>query len=88
MSKYKDPYHPISCADYSRYEVSILHQEPLRLAWKDENDQLHLQALFPIDLQTRDKGEFLVARDNSGQSFSIRLDYIINYTNLTEHANP
>ena len=69
-------YQPISCAEYSRYEVAILHNEHLRLCWKDPNNLLHMLMLIPFDLQTKKGGEYLLGNDKSGQSYQIRLDYI------------
>lgn len=73
-----DKYKPIPCADYSNYEIWIIRRQQLKLAWKDETGQQHIGTLLPLDLQIRDKQEFLIAsRPYSDDKIHIRLDYIL-----------
>ena len=72
-------YHPIPSSEYSRYELAIIHDEKLRLCWQGDDNILHLIILFPHDLQTQNKAEYLLAHNLSGDQFSIRLDYICRY---------
>jgi transcriptional antiterminator Rof (Rho-off) len=69
-------YQAISCADYSKYELWIMHRESLKMTWKDETGQEHLGILRPLDLRTRNKQEFLIAQLPQGDNVQIRLDMI------------
>lgn len=76
MSKNKTPYHPIPCADYSRYECAIVKHQKLRLAWQDEQHLLQLHTVKPVDLLTRASEEFIIVLDEENQRHRVRLDYI------------
>jgi Rho-binding antiterminator len=71
-----DTYKPISCADYDVYEIAIMHGESLQLVWRDKSSQDNISVLKPIDLQTREGAEFLVAINIEGKTLQLRLDYI------------
>lgn len=78
--KYNDTtYHPIPGAEYSRYELAILHHEHLRLCWQEPDKLLHLMALTPDDLLSKDRAEFLFAHNIAGHNYKIRLDYIRHF---------
>lgn len=77
------PYTPIPCALYDTYELAIMHNETLRLAWQDAAGQDHIALLRPYDLQTRKDGEYLLARDDNDTPLCIRLDYIRSNPALT-----
>ncbi|MHB8454089.1 MAG: Rho-binding antiterminator [Acidiferrobacterales bacterium] len=68
-------YRPISCANYDVFEIAILHRNNLRLIWATGNI-LHDQVLTPVNLETRNAEEFLIARTTTGQTLRIRLDWI------------
>ena len=70
-------YTPIDCAEYSRHELTIMRQQPLRLAWHDQTGAACLETVHPIDLQTCKKVEYLLARKQNGQMLKLRLDKII-----------
>lgn len=53
-----------------------MHRESLRLAWRDEQGE-HLATVHPLDLQTRDHQEFLLARVIDGGELELRLDRIL-----------
>lgn len=75
----RDSYQPIGCGVYSHLEVAILHQTPLQLRWHQDNGTIAELEIIPLDLHTvRDAGEFLLARDTTGQEHRIRLDRILN----------
>jgi transcriptional antiterminator Rof (Rho-off) len=80
MSKDQDDsYQAIPCADYSRYELWIMHGQNLQMAWRDADGQEHIGLLQPIDLQTRDRQEFLIAMPiNRDDVLYIRLDRILS----------
>ena len=69
------PYSPIACARYSEYEVAILHRRKLHLRWREDN-VFHDQVVLPLDLKTLNHEEFLICRDASGETVTIRLDHI------------
>lgn len=72
----EETYKPVSCADYDIYEIAIMHGESLQLVWKDKSSQDNISALKPIDLQTREGAEFLIATNGEGKTLQLRLDYI------------
>lgn len=69
-------YTPIDCDQYSEYELAIIRKWKLRIAWQDTAGLSHIEALMPLDLQTRQGEEFLVATTTHGQRIEIRLDQI------------
>lgn len=73
-----DDYTPIECGLYSEYEVAILHQIVLKLHWRDAQGMDHIDRVKPLDLQTRNHCEYLVAQDSEGNRREIRLDRILN----------
>ena len=71
-----DSYKPIPCGVYDTYEIAIMHGELIRLVWKDALNQHNISVLKPLDLQTREGAEFLIAETNEGETLHLRLDYI------------
>ncbi len=69
-------YRPIDCGLYSRYEVAIMHRDWLKLSWRDAEGMNHLEVLRPVDLETRDGAEYLIAHNRNGDRFRLRLDRI------------
>jgi Rho-binding antiterminator len=69
-------YRPINCAQYSEYELAIMHRERLRISWQEPGGQPRIDVVTPIDLVTRNHEEFLVIRGGEGQRLHLRLDYI------------
>ena len=84
MSDKDNPYTPISCTEHSNYELFIMHRQRLHIAWKDPHNHHNIDTLLPIDLQTKDGEEFLVAQDRNGQEIRIRLDYITHCTPINK----
>lgn len=78
MTKPNEPYQPIACETYSQYELAIMHRQPLRIAWRDDQGHHRLGTVMPKDLQTRDHEEFLLATSAQGEDLRIRLDYIVS----------
>jgi len=86
MKKSGTPYHPIPCADYSRYECAIVQNQQLRLAWQDRRNLLQLHKVKPVDLLTRASEEFIIVLDEENHQHQVRLDYICHcaiISNLT-----
>ena len=73
-----DIYHPIACGDYSNYELAIMHRQNLQIAWKDPHKNHTISTITPLDLQTRQGKEFLIAETLQGEPLKIRLDHIIS----------
>ena len=71
-----DAYKPIPCAAYDTYEIAIMHGKHLRLVWKDESNQHNINVVKPLDLQTLEGVEFLIARTEEGKILHVRLDHI------------
>lgn len=76
-------YKPVDCDLYSRYELAILRRQRLRLAWYDHNGQCHLQAVQPLNLRSRARSEYMLARTASGHIVELRLDQIIRVSALS-----
>ena len=83
MTDTDKPYQPIPCAIYSEYELAIIRQYQLQLVWCDENNIEHISRVTPLDLQTENHAEFLIAQDHEKQTLKIRLDYIRQYRILS-----
>lgn len=71
----RKPYAPIGCDSYSEYELAIMHRQRLRLRWQEEN-VVYRQTVLPVDLRTVQHEEFLICRDDNGETHRIRLDRI------------
>ena len=70
-------YTPIDCGAYSKLEVAILRRWRLRVTWRDEQGQSHLDILMPRDLETRAGAEYLIAESGDHREAErIRLDRI------------
>lgn len=75
-------YVPIDCGLHSEYELTIMRRTTLRLCWRDADDDIHIERLIPVDLQTRNGEEFMLAISADGSELCIRLDHIIKTDNL------
>ena len=66
-------YRPIACSDHERLEFAALKRE-----WLDvkvaSGDHAGRQRLLPLDVYTRDGAEWLVAKTESGEQLTLRLD--------------
>jgi len=69
-------YTPIDCGLHSEYELAIMHGRSLQLRWRDEAGKAHNELLRPLDLQARNKEEFLVVENRQGERMCFRLDRI------------
>ena len=75
MNNDDNQYRPISCELYSEFELAIMHGQKVKLVWQ-EQDKTSIATVTPLDLQTREHQEFLIAEDHLRQPLRIRLDYI------------
>jgi Rho-binding antiterminator len=69
-------YTPIPCSIYNHYETSILNRRKLRIVWHGSRDIDRVETLTPSDLRTRSGAEYMIAKNQIGQSRVIRLDRI------------
>ena len=72
---YHTDYVPISCDTHSEYELAILRRQKLRLFWHESN-VCHNEWILPLDFQTRRGEEFLIGRNEAGETLKLRLDRI------------
>ena len=69
-------YQPISCALHSQYELAIMHQNKLQLSWLSEGQLVTETDISPIDVQTKNKAEYLIAVTADNKNLCLRLDHI------------
>lgn len=62
-------YRPIACADHERLELAALTRQ-----WLDLRVDGAVLRLLPLDVYTRDGAEWLVARNETGETIKLRLD--------------
>ena len=74
MSDYK----PVSCDAHSGYELAVMQRTAALVRWK-EGDATREARLLPLDVETKDKEEFLVAMDPDRKQLRIRLDRILSF---------
>ena len=77
-SKIETPYQPISCELHSQYELAVMRKNTLCLTWRKVGEVVTEKNIIPVDIQTKNKAEYLVVKTfEQNNFFSIRLDYII-----------
>ena len=76
MNEQHEPYIPVECGLHSEYELAIMHQVMLQLAWTDQDGKTQHHNILPIDLKTMNKKEYLVGKTPEGEIIEIRLDKI------------
>ena len=81
MSKYI----PVPCEIYGNYELAILRRSQMRFCWRGSNDLVRIEAGVPVNIRSRNQGEYLVLRNLSGTLLVIRLDRIIRSNLLRCH---
>ena len=75
-------YNPVSCDIHSQLELFIMHKKKLHVEYI-QNDDTMKQIVTPYDIVTRkDKGEYLLATDDSEQNLEIRLDALRHFQEL------
>lgn len=71
-----DIYQPVSCDVHSQYELAIMHKNQLQLSWFIKGEIITEQNIVPLDVQTKNKAEYLIAKSSNGENLCIRLDHI------------
>jgi transcriptional antiterminator Rof (Rho-off) len=74
MSDYK----PVSCEAHSIYELAVMQRKSALVRWQDDSG-ISEEQLLPLDVETQNREEFLVARDSEGSPVRIRLDRILAF---------
>ncbi|MGE5028232.1 MAG: transcriptional antiterminator, Rof [Betaproteobacteria bacterium] len=74
-------YLPIACILHERLEFSVLRKIPLRLEYR-QADQDRTEQVLPLDVATRDGAEWLTFRRMDGSQEEIRLDRILSFREL------
>ena len=75
-NKFDTSYKPISCDLHSQYELAIMHKNKLCLTWVEEGESVTKTDITPVDVQTKNKAEFLIAKTPKQDELVIRLDQI------------
>ena len=70
-----DPYKPIACALYDRYERAILARSPLTLSWREDGRKLR-DTVVVLALETAEGQEFLSFADGEHHQHRVRLDAV------------
>ena len=78
IARMNKQYTPIPCAVYSELELMIMHREQLRLCYIGAGEIMRIEPLYPTDLRTRSKGEYLIAQ-SAGACRVLRLDRIRSF---------
>ena len=77
-------YNPISCDDHDRLELAVMHATPLQITYRDDaghaQTETHVRA---TDVQTKDGAEWLTFKLSSGETRTMRLDWIVSFEALT-----
>lgn len=69
-------YKPIACELYSEYEVHIMRRAWLRVDAAIPGRELRNLRCQAVDLQTRDRAEFICLRQEAGENLWVRLDHL------------
>jgi Rho-binding antiterminator len=77
-------YQPISCELHSQYELAIMHKNKLYLSWLKDGEVVTETNVTPVDVQTKNKAEFLIAKTASQNGLCLRLDHILEMKILKE----
>ncbi len=72
-----DSYKPVSCDLHSQYELAIMHKNKLQLSWLSNGETISESNISPLDIQAKNKAEYLIAVTTTNKNLRIRLDHII-----------
>ena len=70
------PYQPVSCDLHSQYELAIMHKNRLCLTWLENGEAATKTGVTPVDVQTKNKAEYLIVKTAEQDELVIRLDQI------------
>ena len=77
MNDNTDIYQPVSCELHSQFELAIMHKNKLQIIYKAENNSTITDIITPLDVQTKNKAEYLIALSPANKNLTIRLDVIL-----------
>jgi transcriptional antiterminator Rof (Rho-off) len=72
-------YKPVSCDAHSSYELAVMQRTAALVRWQ-EGDAIREARLVPLDVETTNREEFLIAEDPDRKQLRIRLDRILSFT--------
>lgn len=80
-------YHPIPCDDHDRLELAVMHGTPLQITYRDETGHTQTETNVRVnDVKTKDGAEWLTFKLSSGETRTLRLDWIVSFEELTSGA--
>lgn len=80
-------YNPISCDDHDRLELAVMHSTPLQITYRDETGQTQTEThVRATDVTTKDGAEWLTFKLSSGETRTLRLDWIVSFEESTSGA--
>ena len=71
-------YSPVSCETHSLCELAVMQRKRALVRWND-SDGVKEMCLLPLDVETKNREEFLVALDTKNETLRIRLDRILSF---------
>ena len=71
-------YTAVSCQMHSELELIIMHKQSLKIKLGDGYDNQEI-LITPYNIVTRNKSEFLLAKNSLGEFMEIRLDRILSF---------
>lgn len=74
-----DVYQPIPCVQHERLEFAALRGIPLWLHYLAEDGREHEASVMPLNVQTRQSGEWLIMRYADGSTGELRLDQLQHF---------
>ncbi|MEJ2308430.1 MAG: transcriptional antiterminator, Rof [Gammaproteobacteria bacterium] len=74
MSEYK----PVACDMHSLYELAVMQRTAALVRWR-QDDSVREERLLPLDVETRNREEFLIAETPGHETVRIRLDRILDF---------
>jgi transcriptional antiterminator Rof (Rho-off) len=74
MSDYK----PVACDVHSLYELAVMQRTTATVRWQDGGTAREMR-LLPVDVETKNREEFLVCEDSDKRQLRIRLDRILDF---------
>ena len=72
-------YKPVSCEAHSIYELAVMQRKTARVRWQDDDGGVIETRLQAIDVETKNREEFLIARTSDSEILRIRLDRILSF---------
>ncbi len=85
MDSNEDTYKPVSCDLHSQYELAVMHKNKLHLSWLSDGELISESNILPLDVQTKNKAEYLIAVTSKNKNLYIRLDHITKMRILNKH---